>query len=128
MKHPTVRHRSASCRETRQLLILFLGLILSISQLSFVSRTPSDWHSSKGIAKSMLRDRVTRRRTLGYALFVVLAWLGIGMWGIDEWLAGSAMRFLVWCSVCMLLTLMLVIFALYDALRVIREERSKREL
>jgi hypothetical protein len=76
----------------------------------------------------MLRDRVTRRRTLGYALLVVLAWLGIGMWGIDEWLAGSAMRFLVWCSVCMLLTLMLVIFALYDALRVIREERSKREL
>jgi hypothetical protein len=76
----------------------------------------------------MLRDRVTRRRTLGYALLVVLAWIAFGMWGIDEWLANRAIRFLVWWGVCMFLTLILVIFALHDALSVIREERSKREL
>lgn len=108
--------------------ILRLGQILSISQLSPMNQTPSDWNASKGIAKSMLRDRATRRKILGYGLFLVLAWIAIGMWGVDEWLADRAMRFLVWWGVCMLLTLMLVIFALHDALSVIREERSKREL
>lgn len=111
-----------------QRLILRLGQILSISQLSPMNQTPSDWNASKGIAKSMLRDRATRRKILGYGLFLVLAWIAIGMWGVDEWLADRAMRFLVWWGVCMFLTLMLVIFALHDALSVIREERSKKEL
>ncbi len=74
----------------------------------------------------MLRDRVTRRKMLSYGLLVILAWIALGMWGIDEWLAGSAMRFLIWWGVCMLLTLMLIMYALYDALSVIREEREKK--
>lgn len=76
----------------------------------------------------MLRDRVTRRKMLGYWVLVILAWIALGMWGIDEWLADSAMRFVVWWSVCMLLTLMLIMFALHDALSVVREEREKRDL
>lgn len=91
-----------------------------------MSQTPSDWDSSKSIAKSMLRDRVTRRKMLGYWLLGVLAWISIGMWAIDEWLADSAMRFIAWWGVCLLLTLMLIMFALHDALSVIREEREKR--
>jgi hypothetical protein len=86
-----------------------------------VSQTPSDWDSSKSIAKSMLRDRVTRRKMLSYWLLVVLAWIAVGMWVIDGWLADSAMRFLIWWGVCMMLTLMLILFALYDALRVLKE-------
>jgi len=86
-----------------------------------VSQTPSDWDSSKSIAKSMLLDRVTRRKMLSYWLLVVLAWIAVGMWVIDGWLADSAMRFLIWWGVCMMLTLMLILFALYDALRVLKE-------
>lgn len=86
-----------------------------------MSQTPSDWDSSKSIAKSMLLDRVTRRKMLSYWLLVVLAWIAVGMWVIDGWLADSAMRFLIWWGVCMMLTLMLILFALYDALRVLKE-------
>ena len=74
----------------------------------------------------MLRDRVTRRKMLSYWLLVVLGWIVLGTWVIDEWLAGSAMRFLIWWGVCLVLTLMLILFALYDAMSVIREEREKR--
>ncbi len=74
----------------------------------------------------MLRDRVTRRKMLSYWLLVVLAWIAVGMWVIDGWLADSAMRFLIWWGVCMVLTLMLILFALHDALSVIREERTER--
>ena len=87
-----------------------------------MSQTPSDWDSSKSIAKSMLRDRVTRRKMLSYWLLVVLTWIAVGMWVIDGWLADSAMRFLIWWGVCMVLTLMLILFALYDALRVLKED------
>jgi len=69
----------------------------------------------------MLRDRATRRKMLSYWLLVVLAWIAVGMWAIDGWLADSAMRFLIWWGVCMVLTLMLILFALYDALRVLKE-------
>lgn len=97
-----------------------------IIQPLHVSETPSDWDSSKNIAKSLLRDRASRRKILSYWLLVVLIWIALGMWGINEWLADSALRFLIWWAVCMLLTLILIIFALYDALSVIREERAKR--
>jgi hypothetical protein len=93
-----------------------------------VSQTPSDWDSSKSIAKSMLRDRVTRRKLLGYWVLLVLGWIVLGMWGVDEWLADHAMRFIAWWGVCLVLTLLLILFALYDALSVVREERDKRDL
>ncbi len=74
----------------------------------------------------MLRDRVTRRKILSYWLLLILAWIAFGMWGIDEWLANSAIRFLIWWGMCMLLTVMLILFALHDVLSVIREEREKK--
>lgn len=76
----------------------------------------------------MLRDRVTRRKMLGYWVLLVLGWISLGMWGIDEWLADSAVRFLIWWGACFVITLMLIMFALYDALSVVREEREKRDL
>lgn len=91
-----------------------------------MSQTPSDWDNSKGIAKSMLRDRVSRRKMLAYWLLFVLAWITLGLWIIDGWLAESATRFFVWWSACLIITLILIIFALYDALSVVREERSDR--
>jgi hypothetical protein len=87
-----------------------------------VSQTPSDWDSSKSIAKSMLRDRVTRRKMLSFWLLLTLIWIAIGKWGIDEWLSDSPMRFLLWWGACFVITLILILFALYDALRVLKED------
>lgn len=91
-----------------------------------MSETPSDWDSSKSIAKSMLRDRVSRRKILTYWLLFVLAWIVCGIWMIDGWLAGSAIRYLVWWGASAIHAIILVFLALHDALSVIREEREKR--
>ena len=112
--------------KTRRLLILRLGQILPILHSLPVSQTPSDWDNSKDIAKSKLRDRVSRRKMLAYWLLFVLAWIVLGLWVIDGWLAEFPTRFVAWWCACLLITLILIIFALYDALSVVREERSER--
>ncbi len=93
-----------------------------------MSQTPSDWESSKSIAKSMLRDRGYRRKILTFWLLFVLAWIAIGQWVINDWLAGNAIRFLVWWAASAIHASILIILALNDALSVIREEREKRKL
>lgn len=74
----------------------------------------------------MLRDRVYRRKILSVWLLFVLAWIGIGQWGVNDWLAGSTTRFLVWWGASAIHAIVLIFLALYDALSVIREEREKR--
>jgi len=91
-----------------------------------VKKEPSDWESSKGIAKILLLNRVERRKYLGRFLAVTLLWMVLGLCVIDEWLAEDALRFLLWWGACGVLALILVVFALYDALSVIREEREQR--
>lgn len=87
-----------------------------------MSQTPSDWESSKSIAKSMLRDRPMRRKMLSFWLLLTLIWIAIGKWGINDWLSDSPMRFLLWWGACFVITLILILFALYDALRVLKED------
>lgn len=74
----------------------------------------------------MLRDRVSRRKMLAYWLIFVLVWIVLGLWIIDGWLAESPTRFVIWWCGCLLITLILITLALYDALSAVREERSKR--
>lgn len=85
----------------------------------------SDWQSSKGIAKAILHDRGMRRKWLGRWLMLTMGWMAVGLWVIDDWLGGEAWRFLAWWGGCAVLACVLMIFALYDALAVIREEREK---
>ena len=85
----------------------------------------SDWESSKGIAKAILHDRGMRRKLLARWLMLTVGWMAVGLWVIEGWLGAEAWRFLAWWGVCGVLTLLLMIFALYDALAVIREERGK---
>jgi hypothetical protein len=47
------------------------------------------------------------------------------LWGIDGWLGQSPLRFIIWWLGCAALTIIIMLFALYDALAVIREERSR---
>jgi peptidoglycan biosynthesis protein MviN/MurJ (putative lipid II flippase) len=90
-----------------------------------MSDSPSDWQSSKGLAKGMLHDRTTRRKLMARSLALLLAVFAIGLWGIDEWLAADLWRFIIWWGGCGFLALFVVVFALYDVMRVIREERDR---
>jgi hypothetical protein len=85
----------------------------------------SDWQAGKGLAKGILHDRPSRRRAMGRSVALLLAVFAIGLWGIDGWLQADPLRFVVWWGACGLLTLFVLLFALYDVLRVIREERER---
>lgn len=85
----------------------------------------SDWESSKGLARAILHDRGQRRKWLARWLAVTMGWMVLGLWVLDGWLEENVWRFAVWWGICGVLALVLMIFALYDALAVIREERGK---
>jgi hypothetical protein len=84
-----------------------------------------DWKSSKGIAKAILHDRATRRKWLARWLMVTMGWMVLGLWVLDGWLDNNLWMFVAWWGICGVLAVVLMIFALYDALAVIREEREK---
>ena len=88
-------------------------------------KTPSRWTASKGLAKGILHDRTLRRRLLGRIALLLLAVFAVGLWVIDGWLAQGLWRFLIWWSGCGALALFVIVFALYDALRVVREEADR---
>lgn len=78
-----------------------------------------------GIARAILRDRVARRRVLAQMLMVALGLMAIGLWVIGGWLQESVLRFALWWGACAVITVVVMLFALYDALAVVREEREK---
>lgn len=82
------------------------------------------WEMDKAAAAALLADRGRRRRALGACALGLLGMLAVGLWGIDEWLARSVMRFAVYWGGCGLWCLFVMLFALFDALAVIRELRD----
>ncbi len=86
----------------------------------------SQWAVNKGIAEAILMDRSHRRSALGAFAFAMLAMLALGMWGIDDWLKESLLRFGLYWGACGLLCLFVLLFALFDALATLKEEREKR--
>ena len=88
-------------------------------------RNESSWSDSKGLARAILHDRAERRKWLGRMVLVPLGMLAIGLWVIDAWLWQTAWRALLWWGGCALATFVVMIFAMYDAVAVVREERSK---
>lgn len=72
----------------------------------------------------MLHHRASRRKWIGRLLLGDLLLMATGLWGVDDWLAGNPWRFLAWWATCAVLTLVVILAALYDALAVIREERA----
>lgn len=83
------------------------------------------WEDSKQLARAILHDRPSRRRWIARLLMVPVLMLVLGVWGIEDWLAGSLVRFVLWWAVCAVATGGVMLFALYDALAAIREERDK---
>lgn len=86
---------------------------------------PGPIETSVGIAKAILHDRTTRRRLLARSLLLSLALMAIGLWLIDAWLKSGVLRFALWWGSCAMVTIFVMLFALYDALAVIREEKAK---
>ena len=92
-----------------------------------MDRKPGSWSASTGLARAILHDRAERRKWLGRMALVPLAMLGIGLWLIDGWIRDSPWRVLLWWGGCALITCVVMLFAVYDALAVIREERAKHK-
>lgn len=77
------------------------------------------------LSRAILLDRETRRKWLGGMAFAMLGLFAVGLWGIPGWLDESRLRFLCWWLGVTAWTLAVLLFAFYDALAVIREERDK---
>ena len=87
----------------------------------------SSWMMSKHLAKAILRDRAERRKWMVRILMVALGLMAAGLWLVDDWLQGSPWRFLGWWGMCAVVTIGAMLFALYDMLMVIREEKEKAD-
>ena len=85
------------------------------------------WEMDKAVARGILLDRKRRRRTLGGFATVMLGMFALGLWGIDGWLRESPLRFGVYWGLCGLLCLFVMLFALFDALSAIKEERERHQ-
>ncbi len=55
----------------------------------------------------------------------MLGLFALGLWGIDDWLERSLIRFSLWWLGVAFHTIVVMLFALYDALAAIREERNQ---
>jgi hypothetical protein len=86
-------------------------------------RKSGTWSDSTFLARAILQDRLERRKWLGRILFVPLIMMGIGLWGIHDWIWQNPWRVLLWWGSCAFATCIVILFAIYDALAVIREER-----
>lgn len=89
------------------------------------SRKQGTWSASNGLARAILYDRNERRKWLGWMILVPLLMMAAGLWLIDDWLWESPLRAVSWWAACALSTLIVLLFSLYDALAVLREEREK---
>lgn len=87
---------------------------------------PGSWSDSTDLARAILHNRAERRKWLARFMMMPVLMLAIGLWGISAWLAESPLRFVIWWGGCAFATCLVMVFALYDALAVVREERAKR--
>jgi hypothetical protein len=85
----------------------------------------SDWNDSKLVARAMLHNRTARRTIIGRMVMAALFLMVAGVWLVDGWLAKNPWCFLLWWGGCALLSCAVMLFAVYDALAVFREEREK---
>lgn len=85
----------------------------------------SGWSVCTGLARAILRDRAQRRLVMGKLLMLALGLMAAGLWWLDHWLAANPWRFFLWWAACAAVTSLTMLFALYDFVAVLREERAK---
>jgi len=80
---------------------------------------------SLAIAAVTLADRQKRRKFISGLLMVIIGVFCLGNWPLKSWVDSSLWRILFWWGGCAFLSLLLVLFALFDVLAVIQEEKRK---
>jgi hypothetical protein len=85
----------------------------------------SSWNNSTSLARAILHDRTERRKWMFRMTLVPLGMLALGLWVIDGWIWHDPWRVLFWWGGCAVATVVVLLFAIYDALAVLREEREK---
>ncbi len=83
----------------------------------------SMWEDDKRVAAAILHDRPVRRRWLARFVVVDLVFIVVGLWVLDDALRDSWVWFLLWWGGCGLWTLWVLLFAFFDVLLAIKEER-----
>ncbi|MFT7304692.1 MAG: fatty acid desaturase [Akkermansiaceae bacterium] len=86
------------------------------------------WQMSLAIAAVTLGDRAKRRKFITGLLFFILGYFALGNWPLNSWLSQGLWRMLIYWGFLGVLCLFLVLFALFDALAAIGEERKKMSL
>lgn len=85
------------------------------------------WRDSKRLSLAILHDRKERRKWLAWILMVPIGMIALGLWVFDGWIHQTPLRMLIWWGFCAFSTIIVMLFALYDALAVVREEREKHK-
>lgn len=86
----------------------------------------SGWvEMSLAIAVVTLSDRKKRRKFITGLLILIIAVFCLGNWPLKSWVDDSLWRMLFWWGGCAFLCVLLVLFALFDALAAIQEEKRK---
>jgi hypothetical protein len=88
-------------------------------------RNSTWWQMSKAIAMVTLADRSKRRAFISGLLVFILCYFAFGNWVIDDWLMEGLWRMLLYWGFLAVQCMGLILFALFDALAVIGEERTK---
>jgi len=86
------------------------------------------WQMSLAIAAVTLADRAKRRKFITGLLVFIVGYFAIGNWMIDSWLGQGLWRMLIFWGFLMVLLIFLILFAIFDALAAIGEERRKMGL
>ena len=74
------------------------------------------------LAKGILHDRSLRRKMMSQLVIFLLVLVAIGSWVIDDWLRDGVVRFAFFWGVVGLYVLFLILMAVYDMLKVMRDE------
>ena len=77
------------------------------------------------LARSMLHDRVTRRKFILRVIVAMLLVVALGNWPLEGWLADSPVRFVFWWGACGFLAILTFLLGVYDALAVVRENHRR---
>ncbi len=79
------------------------------------------------ICKGIVRDQRVRRAVLFFVMLAAMGLLFAGIVVIDRWLMRHPLLFLVYWGACLWLTLLSILMALYDLLKLRQTARDERQ-
>lgn len=78
------------------------------------------------ISKGILRDQRVRRSFLFAIVLADILWVFLGSVIFDPWLMASPLRFLIYWSVCAVITFFSILLAVHDMLMIRAEAKRER--